>query len=65
MLHIAECNQLSDVIATTRKCRTLWGRAWASWCRNIMSLMSDVTHEVKHPPTCTIHLPFTGELKKL
>jgi len=29
----------------TRKCRTLWGRAWASWCRNIMSLMSDVTHQ--------------------
>ena len=27
----------------TRKCRTLWGRAWASWYRNIMSLMSDVT----------------------
>ena len=30
----------------------LWGRAWASWYRNIMSLMSDVTHQVKHPPTC-------------
>ena len=29
-----------------------------------MSLMNDVTHEVKHPPTCTIHLPFTGGLKK-
>ena len=29
-----------------------------------MSLMSDVTHQVKHPPTCTIHSPFTRENKK-
>jgi len=28
-----------------------------------VSLMSDVTHQVKHPPTCTIHSPFTGGLK--
>ena len=35
----------------------------ASWYRNIMSLVSDVTHQVKHPPTCTIHSPFTGGLK--
>ena len=28
-----------------------------------MSLVSDVTHQVKHPPTCTIHSPFTGGLK--
>ena len=27
-----------------------------------MSLMGDVTHQVKHPPTCTIHSPFTGGL---
>ena len=26
-----------------------------------MSLMSDVTRQVKHPPTCTIHSPFTRE----
>ena len=25
-----------------------------------MSLVSDVTDQVKHPPTCTIHSPFTG-----
>ena len=25
-----------------------------------MSLVSDVTYQVKHPPTCTIHSPFTG-----
>ena len=25
-----------------------------------MSLVSDVTDEVKHPPTCRIHSPFTG-----
>ena len=25
-----------------------------------MSLMSDVTHQVKHPLTCIIHSPFTG-----
>ena len=30
-------------ISLTRKCRTLWERAWASWYGNIMSLMSDVT----------------------
>ena len=29
-----------------------------------MSLMSDVTHQVKHPPTGTIHSPFTGGLFK-
>ena len=29
-----------------------------------MSLMSDVTHQVKHPPTCTIHSPFTRENTK-
>ena len=28
-----------------------------------MSLVSDVTHQVKHPLTCTIHSPFTGGLK--
>ena len=28
-----------------------------------MSLMSDVMRLVKHPPTCTIHSPFTGGLK--
>ena len=28
---------------------------------DIISLMSKVTHQVKHPPTCMhIHLPFTG-----
>ena len=32
---------------------------------DIMSLMSDVTHQVKHPPTCTIHSPFTGGLKRV
>ena len=26
--------------------------------------MSDVTRQVKHPPTCTIHSPFTRENKK-
>ena len=25
-----------------------------------MSLVSDVTDQVKHPPTCTIHSSFTG-----
>ena len=30
-----------------------------------MSLMSDVTHQVKHPPTCTIHSLFTGGLKSV
>ena len=30
-----------------------------------MSLMSDVTHLVKHLPTCTIHSPFTGGLKSV
>ena len=29
--------------AMTRKCRTLHGRAWASWYRNIMSLGVNVT----------------------
>ena len=29
-----------------------------------MSLMSDVTRQVKHPPTCTIHSPFTRKNKK-
>ena len=29
-----------------------------------MSPMSDVTHQVKHPPTCAIHSPFTGGVKK-
>ena len=29
-------------IICTRKCKKLWGQAWASWCGN-MSLMSDVT----------------------
>ena len=56
------CNKLP--LYGTRKCRTLWGRAWASWYRNIVSLMSDVTHQVKHPPTCTIHSPFTRKNKK-
>ena len=27
-----------------------------------MSLMSDVTHQVKHPPTCIIHSHCTGGL---
>ena len=27
-----------------------------------MSVMSDATHQVKHPPTCTIHSLFTGGL---
>ena len=30
-----------------------------------MSLMSDVTHQVKHPPICTIHSPFKGGLKSV
>jgi len=30
-----------------------------------MSLMSDVTHQVKHPPICTIHSPFKGWLKSV
>ena len=29
-----------------------------------MSLLSDVTHQVKHHPTCTIHSPFTVGVKK-
>ena len=29
-----------DCSVLARKCRTLWGRVWASWYRNIMSLMS-------------------------
>jgi len=29
-----------------------------------MSLMSDVTHQVKHLPTCTIHSSFIGRLLK-
>ena len=27
--------------------------------------MSDVTHQVNHPPTCTIHSPFTGGLESV
>ena len=30
-------------VTITRKCRTLWGRAWASWYRNIIALTSEVT----------------------
>ena len=49
-------------LLATRKCRTLWGWAWASWYGNITSLMSDVTRQVKHPAqyihhSQTIHVP--------
>ena len=56
-----EYNSISSQI--TRKCslyiRMLWGRAWASWCRGTMSLMSDVTHQINHFPIST-SIPFTG-----
>ena len=37
------CPHTVHITVVTRKCRTLWERVWASWYRNIMSLMSDVT----------------------
>ena len=33
------------------------------WSYMVLSLVSDVTHQVKHSPTCIIHSPFTGGLK--
>ena len=44
--HICCSKLIAKIVARrdsiTRKCRTLWGQAWASWYRNIMSLMRDV-----------------------
>ena len=44
------------IITITRKCRTLWWWAWASWYR----ILCHWCQQVKHPPTCIIHSPFTG-----